>query len=280
MKKSIKFLLSFLLVTTLLTACKSEQDTAFVGRWAGASEEGKLFNKRVLYGVELELERGDLDLETVKSLSLNNSKATLSVSINGVVFINAEGKWSADDKKINFDFDKTEVTFDKAMEGLSSSFGGTSLRDFARQVEEGIADGSINLSSIAIVSSSTSKIVLDLFGTETTLNRVEDEGEEQADNNEYTLVGTVAGQPVKMVLTFMQGSVTGKYCYTNVNTQQWLEVEGSEENGVIVLTEKNADGMVTGTFEFNYNPVMSPMVLIGSMTNYKGKTYTAELTQE
>ena len=104
MKKSIKFLLSFLLVTTLLTACKSEQDTAFVGRWAGASEEGKLFNKRVLYGVELELERGDLDLETVKSLSLNNSKATLSVSINGVVFINAEGKWSADDKKINFDF--------------------------------------------------------------------------------------------------------------------------------------------------------------------------------
>ncbi|MCM1348365.1 MAG: DUF805 domain-containing protein [Firmicutes bacterium] len=97
----------------------------------------------------------------------------------------------------------------------------------------------------------------------------------------HKLTGTVAGTKITVEVNLMGGGdVSGRLRYNRINPPSWLEVSGWHDNKKVNLLEYNDDGMLTGDYDLRvvYDSDGSFTGLKGSMVNYKGKTYTANLS--
>ncbi len=97
----------------------------------------------------------------------------------------------------------------------------------------------------------------------------------------YTLTGTVAGAKVIVEMMVNGGTVTGRLRYAKINPPSWLDINGYFSDGYyFMFQESNDDGMMTGEYscEGKFDSRGRLTALRGEMTNYKGKTYTVNLT--
>lgn len=97
----------------------------------------------------------------------------------------------------------------------------------------------------------------------------------------YTLTGTVAGTKVIVEMMINGGTVNGHLRYAKINPPSWLDISGFFSDGyVFAFQEFNDEGMMTGDYlcEGSFDSRGRLKAISGTMTNYKGKTYSVNLT--
>ena len=103
------------------------------------------------------------------------------------------------------------------------------------------------------------------------------EDDSHGDVDAVSLTGTVAGQNVVMELSFSDGEVSGRYRYLKIQPAAWMSLEGTFDGERIEMYEYNPQGELCGSFDVRVFHNSTPKKLMGSMVNYKGKTYNVDL---